>query len=275
VGRRRYGQLGDASWLRRRYLDEGASMNVIAAEVGCGTATVRGALVAAGISRRPGGGRHQHPELTDRTWLRRRYVEELASPADIASKLGCSEHSVRRALRAADIRLQGISRSHRRYWQLADPSWLRQRHVEQAVTATGIAAELGCARSTVHQALKAAGIAPINHRRYPQLADPSWLRRRYLTDGASLGDIAAELGCDRTTVRDALTAAGIPLKGRIYQRRYPRLGDHDWLRQRYLDEGASLADLAAEIGCSITAVRQALAAARITPRPRGHWSKKP
>jgi hypothetical protein len=37
-------------------------------------------------------------------------------------------------------------------------------------------------------------------------------------------------------------------------------------RRRYLDEGSSLAELAADIGCSITAVRQALATARTTHR---------
>src|SRR5947209_6799374 len=43
-GGRRYPQLGDASWLRRRYVDDGASVRMIAAEVGCGDAAVRRAL---------------------------------------------------------------------------------------------------------------------------------------------------------------------------------------------------------------------------------------
>src|SRR3954468_14524476 len=56
-----------------------------------------GRVDAAGIPRRPRGGRHRYPELTDRAWLRRRYLEEEASPAAIAAELGCSVHSVRRA----------------------------------------------------------------------------------------------------------------------------------------------------------------------------------
>jgi hypothetical protein len=59
---------------------------------------------------------------------------------------------------AAGIRLQDRSRSSRRYPQLGDPTWLRQRHVDQGVSAAGIAAELGCNSTTVRNALRAAGI---------------------------------------------------------------------------------------------------------------------
>jgi hypothetical protein len=49
---------------------------------------------------------------------------------------------------------------------------------------------------------------------------------------------------------------------------------HDWLRRRYLDEGASLRELAVQIGCSMRAVRKALAEAQVTPRPQGRWVKR-
>jgi transposase-like protein len=56
---------------------------------------------------------------------------------------------------------------------------------------------------------------------------------------------------------------------RMTGRRYPQLGDAEWLRRRYVEDGASLDDLAAEIGCQKSALRGALAAAGVRPRPRG------
>jgi predicted transcriptional regulator len=177
VGKRRYEQLADRAWLRRRYIEQAIPVTAIAAEVGCSEATARHALAAAGIARQPRGAQRIYHALTDETWLRRRYVEEAASAADIAAQIGCSEHTVRRALTAAGIWLQGRSRSHRRYPQLGDRTWLWQRHVDQGVSAAGIAAELGCNETTVRNALRAAAIPLVDHRRrHPQLADTASLR---------------------------------------------------------------------------------------------------
>ena len=94
----------------------------------------------------------------DRGWLRRRYLDENASASTIAAELGCSESTVRRALSAAGIYRDGRERGRGRYPQLADPAWLRQRHVLDGVRAEDIAAELGCDPTTVRTALRAAGI---------------------------------------------------------------------------------------------------------------------
>jgi hypothetical protein len=120
VGQHRYPQLADPAWLRRRYVDAGWAISAIAGEVGCSKPAARRALAAAGIPRRPHGGPRQHARLTDHAWLRRRYVDGLASTSTIASEVGCSEHSVRRALAAAGIPREGRSRARRGYRQLAD-----------------------------------------------------------------------------------------------------------------------------------------------------------
>jgi hypothetical protein len=68
----------------------------------------------------------------------------------------------------------------------------------------------------------------------------------------STGDIADELGCDRSAVSALLAAGDIPrprpTRGR--PRRAELSGDHDWLRRRYLDTGASLRELVVEIGAT-------------------------
>jgi transposase-like protein len=57
------------------------------------------------------------------------------------------------------------------------------------------------------------------------------------------------------------------------QHQHAQLGDVDWLHRRYLDDGASIRDLALEIGCSPARVRLALARAGIPIRPGGQPSK--
>jgi hypothetical protein len=140
----------------------------------------------------------------------------VQSAADIAAELECGERTVQGALTLAGIRLPEASRVRRRGRRpqpVADPGWLRHRHVDQGVSVRSIAAELGRPQSTVRKAFRAAGIATVDRRRrYPQLADHTWLRRRYLDQAASVADMVGELGCHETSVYKALAVAGLPLR---------------------------------------------------------------
>ena len=49
----------------------------------------------------------------------------------------------------------------------------------------------------------------MGRHRNPGLTDAAWLRGRYVDDGASLAEIAADVGCSRAAVQRALAAAGI------------------------------------------------------------------
>jgi transposase-like protein len=51
--------LDDHEWLRRRYLSDQVSVRAIAAQVGCSTSTVRGALKAADAATRSRGRRRR------------------------------------------------------------------------------------------------------------------------------------------------------------------------------------------------------------------------
>ena len=46
----------------------------------------------------------------------------------------------------------------------------------------------------------------MSERRYPLLADGEWLRLRYVEEEASLDDMVAEIGCQKSTLRKALAA---------------------------------------------------------------------
>jgi hypothetical protein len=51
---------------------------------------------------------------------------------------------------------------------------------------------------------------------YPQLLDAEWLRRRYVDDGRSTAQIAAEVGCELTTVLARLRRYGVERRPRGY-----------------------------------------------------------
>jgi hypothetical protein len=59
----------------------------------------------------------------------------------------------------------------------------------------------------------------------------------------------------------------------VGRHRNPGLTDAAWLRRRYVDDGAWLAEIAADVGGSRTAVGRALAAAGIAARRRGPRAK--
>lgn len=50
--------------------------------------------------------------------------------------------------------------------------------------------------------------------------------------------------------------------------RYPRLRDREWLRQEYVENGRTASDIAAEVGCSGSAVQLAMKGHGLPMRPR-------
>lgn len=107
----------------------------------------------------------------------------------------------------------------------------------------------------------------------PERAVPTrdWLRRRYETEGASIGEIAAELGVSQELVRRQLIRANIPRR-RGGRRRHedPRLNNPNWLRKRYLVEEATAVQIAQETGVHVGTVSSRLREFGITLRPQSH-----
>jgi hypothetical protein len=100
---RRYPRLGDGEWLRRRYLDDEASLDDIATELGCQKSNFRQALVAAGVpTRRPGRRRRlralREEELLELIRRRGQGAQQMSSastPRPSTATFGDSESSSR------------------------------------------------------------------------------------------------------------------------------------------------------------------------------------
>lgn len=151
------------------------------------------------------------------------------------------------------------------YPELRDEAWLRKRYIEDRMTRQQIASELGCGDTTVLTYLKRHGITRRpggTPRVFTQLDDVAWLRDQYESQGKTMKQIAAEVGCTEPLVRQALHKHAIEVRsGRAAQIRDAathKISDVAWLRQRYIADQASATEIAAEIGVSPVTIKNAL-----------------
>lgn len=102
-----------------------------------------------------------------------------------------------------------------RHLFLYEPGFLEQQR-DAGKTIRDIAHEFGVGSNTVWRATQRMGVVFSRKRgakyKYPQLADAEGMRRRYEA-GGSLSSIARGIGCDVTSVINALDNHGI--RGRM------------------------------------------------------------
>ena len=102
-----------------------------------------------------------------------------------------------------------------------------------------------------------------------ELADRAWLALRYVSDLASIRDIAEELGCSTHLVTQALIRHGIPRRPvgspKAVPSRdadqlaaYQQLQDRDFLLRRYVEDRMTIEQIADLVGCGVATVRKAL-----------------
>jgi hypothetical protein len=212
-------------------------------------------------------------ELTTPDWLRQRYEVELRSVNEMAAELGCAVPTITRALQRFGIPIRSTGESKRlrecraRFPELETPDWLRQKSEAELKSIGEIATELRCSPALIIKAMKRLGIEPRKpfetrparktgwEKRFPQLGDADLLKRLYLDEGKSVGDLAKEFGCSVAAVWKALHKFGIPRRpangsNRIERHSIPQLKDVEWLRRERIEKGRSPADIAGELGCS-------------------------
>lgn len=258
---RMYPELADGDMLRRWYETEGLSASEISRRVGCTDGAVSAALVRHGITPRA---RREYPELADRDLLRRWYETEGRSFSDIAAEVGCAPQSVSAALARHGV----PTRSTR----AARPAGLDDRDLLAGLRADGltieqIAEQVGASTSATRSAMGRLGLTGTRRSRYPQLDDVAALKRMAAA-GMAASEIAGQIGCTSRAVRDAFARHGLDLADRRV--RYPQLEDVEYLDLMYNQRFLSASAIAAEVGCSTSAVYGALRRAGIptgTPPP--------
>jgi predicted DNA-binding protein YlxM (UPF0122 family) len=82
-----YKELDDKEYLNQRYIDEKWSLQKIADEIGCDKSSVYRACKKHGITRRTRTSKY--PQLNDKAWLKKKYVDERKSCKAIGDIVGC------------------------------------------------------------------------------------------------------------------------------------------------------------------------------------------
>jgi hypothetical protein len=167
--------------------------------------------------------------LDDGDWLRRRYVEERASPTEIGKELGCSATSVKRFILKHGIEVRSISEAmkvkrpaERR--RLGDARWLREMYVDRGLSTTEMGRLMGCSGGAVLNALEEQGIPRrpaidairvskrMNEDAAAKLENETWMREAYLGQQRSVCRIAAELDVSERTVLNWINHHQLPVR---------------------------------------------------------------
>lgn len=301
--RKRLTRLDDPTWLRQRYIADSRTIRDIAAELHVGDVPVREALQHHGIEREPpdnaiiagfsagmsiraitrklgvdrdvvrrvlrsnglhdGAPRKGPAALVDAPTLRRWHLTEKMSAPEIAKRLGVSNSSAKRALHRHQIPIQGYRGAHR---LLLDRDWLEHRHLDDQRTCVEIADELNINDNTVWRALQRHRIK--RPARKAALADRQWLWETHRRNDVSVERLARWLRCDSATVTCALANHDIDVRARSddYAPGPDHLLDVDWLTERYVDDQATVQQIASQTNTTQTSVRQALRDSGITRR---------
>ena len=197
--------------------DEGrVSLSGVAAELGLGRTAARRVLVSWGVPVRRRGrprGRSHLDSLLTEAYLRREYIEVGRSSVELAAEVGCTAKTVLRYLARFGIPVRDRSHRRPRFPELSSVEFLRARYLDAGQSPAAIAAALGCSRSAVVAALRAAGVRRHVPSRAAELTE-EFLVDAYVRRGRSTTEIAAELGCGASTVARHLRRCGIPVRPR-------------------------------------------------------------
>lgn len=118
----------------RADIEAGRTILSIADEYRCSTKAVRRAMRREGIVRPEPRIASLHPELVDREWLQREYVDQRRSFADIARQLGCDASTVGDYLKLAGIAAR-VRRTEPMPDELRNREWLAAAYADRSAEA--------------------------------------------------------------------------------------------------------------------------------------------
>lgn len=246
--------------MTRLYVDAGRTTKEIAEHVGRTRQWVSTHLEAAGVQLKPGGARRL---VVDEAHIVEQYLRRRRSMNAIATDLNIGPTVVRRVLEAHDIAIRDRGAS----LTIIDVDELRRLYLDEELPTGEIATRLGMSSSGVGAALHRYNI-PIRQRGVALTISRDELQQ-HLDDGLTNTEIAAQ--------HDVATQA-VTLRLRTEQmRRHPKTPT--WtkptppkltLRDLYVDQELSLADIAVRYGVPHATVRRWLHKNGIERRPHAY-----
>lgn len=219
------------------------------------------------------------------------YWEEELSAEEVADRLGCAQNTVLEWLENHGLGTRTITEASQNRWEDRREPWcerelMRELYVGKELSTHDIAERFGCHPSTVKTWLDKHDISTRpsgREKKSEKLSSEAWLRRAYWGEEMSLSEIGEVVGRSPQNVGRWMDKFDIPRRGReeslptgedhhnhgMSERTPDQLSDGEWLRQKYLQEGKSIRDIAGLLECSRGAVRHALSLAEVPVRDRG------
>ena len=254
----------------RGLLDAGRAVPEIAGELRCSqwaVLKVMGDRGWTGPPRRPRGPTRSGPVAPSAAVLRRLYVQEQRSIADIAAAVGSTDSRILAALKTAGIPRRSRSEANR--GAPIDPAVLIKL-VQQGHTAAQVAAALTVSRYRVQVALRQHGLRLPPTGPPPAVpVDAAALTYVYVTQHLDDAAIAARYQVPTWRITQHRRKLGIrrPPSAPLRQDRGV-LPDSETLRHLYVEERQTLAQIGRTYRTAAPKVRAALDAAGIPVRPR-------
>jgi len=250
------------------YLRRGLSAHALAAEQGCSAQKVRDDLRRHGLTLRPQGQTTPGLDALGDDDLRRLYVEERLSFAEIAERAGCSTGAVGKRLRRAGVTARPRGGRARPLDESDVADRLRDLYVEQGLSVAEVARHVGHSRDWVVTRLDRLGLPRPGWQKKPRRALPAArLRRLWVDERRSVPEVAEQFGVPADWVRAELARHGISRPRRPPPGLTPLTTKV--LEDLYVHQGLSATEIAHRVGGSPTRVVEALERAGIPRRPRG------
>ena len=180
-------------------------------------------------------------------------VKELTLQ-EIADQLGCSYDTVRRRMVEYGIKRYKPCPELSRHPELSNKKWLYQKYIIDEENISEIATSIGCgvllvSRTLENYAIKKHTRSEVQQRKYHyhELLNKEWLYQKYTIDKMSTLSIAKIVGCDSSTVGEALKRYNIPIRDAA---EYNKINiPKSTMVELYCNQKLSLVKISSILGC--------------------------
>lgn len=181
--------------------------------------------------------------------LRTLYVDQGLSKKAIARERGCSDTTG-----AAAVRHFRLSRREEAKISGDELRLIVDLYTVDRLPVRVIVRRAAASRDKILETLRAAGV-PLRGRgaRTAERLDRERVRQDYEA-GASLRDLARAARTDDGVIREALVSDGVPVRSQGRIAKWQDVLTAEFLRQKYVEEQQSLAQIAQDVGCAYQTV---------------------
>jgi predicted transcriptional regulator len=145
-----------------------------------------------------------------------------------------------------------------------DEQWLEEKYWDEGLTQAEMASLEGVVKGTISKYMRKFDIprrssAESRHfREEGPHDDADWLNEMYHSESFTIPQIAEKADVTPGTIHNRMREFGIPtrVRGKQVSGDREKLKNENWLRQRYIEDGMSVNEIAEELDLSLTPVRR-------------------